>query len=157
MGGRRLVRLIAGIAAFAAASAASGQAVLVSGLSDIGFGTITSFGADRTQSQSICAYSGLLGGRYTVAATGSGAAGAFTLANGAARLPYEVQWSTSSGQTSGTNLSPGVPLGGQTMLLSCPILQTTNASLTVVLRAAALSSATAGAYTGTLTIILSAN
>lgn len=139
------------------ASQASGQSVLVTGLSDIGFGTITSFGADRTQSQSLCAFSGLLGGRYTVAASGSGTAGAFTLANGASQLPYEVQWSTSSGQTSGTNLTAGVPLTGQTMLLGCPILQTSNASLTVVLRAAALSAATAGAYTGTLTIILSAN
>lgn len=154
MRGRLLAGLIAGLAA---ASAAQGQAVQVSGLSDIAFGTINSFAADRTQSQSICAYSGVLGGRYTVGAVGSGAGGAFTLANGTARLPYEVQWSTSSGQTSGTNLVAGVPLAGQTMLLSCPILQTTNASLIVILRATDLSTATAGAYTGTLTIILAAN
>jgi hypothetical protein len=157
MGGRSFVRLIAGIAAIAGASAASGQSVQITGLTDIGFGAITNVGADRIQSQSVCAFSGLLSNRYTIAASGSGPANAFTLANGSAQLPYEVQWSTASGQNSGTNLSPGVPLTGQTMLLGCPILQTTNASLIVVLRAAALSSATAGAYTGTLTIILSAN
>ena len=43
------------------------------------------------------------------------------------------------------------------MLLSCPVLQSTNASLIVILRGVALSEAQAGNYNGTLTVILSAN
>ncbi|MBB3691934.1 hypothetical protein [Sphingomonas sp. BK580] len=152
---RRLAAAALALAVHAPPAAA--QNVQVSGLSDVAFGTITGFGADLVRSQSICAFSGLLGGRYTVTAVGSGTGGAFTLSNGAAALPYEVQWSTSAGQNSGTGLTANVPLSGQTMLLSCPVLQVTNTSLIVILRAASLSTATAGNYSGTLTVILSAN
>jgi hypothetical protein len=141
----------------AGATPAAAQAVQVSGLSDVAFGPIASFATDQVRSQSVCAFSGLLGGRYTVTARGSGSGGAFTLASGAATIPYEVQWNAAAGQTSGTSLTANNPLGGQTMLLSCPVLQTVNASLIVILRSAALSVATAGDYTGTLTVILSAN
>jgi hypothetical protein len=138
-------------------AAARAQNVQISRLSDVSFGTITNVGVDQVQSQSVCAFSGLLGGRYTLTATGSGSGGAFTLSNGSSALPYEVQWSTSSGQSSGTNLVAGSALTGQTMLLSCPVLQTTNASLIIILRSTALSTVTAGNYSGTLTVILSAN
>ena len=154
---RKLAKLLVGFAVSMAASGAQGQAVRISGLSDLDFGMITDVAPDRTLGESICAFSGLLGGRYSVTASGSGAGGAFTLANGAATLPYEVQWSTTAGRTSGTNLAPGVALTGQTMLLSCPVLQTANASLIVILRSGSLSVATAGDYSGTLTIILSAS
>jgi hypothetical protein len=141
----------------AMSSTAHAQSVQITQLSDVAFGTITSVAADQVRSQSVCAFSGLLGGTYTITATGSGTAGAFTLANGSAALPYEVQWSTTAGQTSGTNLTSGKPLTGQTMLLSCPVLATVNSSLIVILRGTSLSVATAGNYTGTLTVILSAN
>jgi hypothetical protein len=155
----KVIRRIAAAAlAFVATGApAAAQGVQVSGLSDVAFGMIGSFGTDLVRSQSICAFSGLLGGRYTVTASGSGAGGAFTLSNGVAVLPYEVQWSATAGQSAGTGLTANVPLGGQTMLLSCPVLQTSNTSLIVILRAASLSVATAGTYSGTLTVILSAN
>jgi hypothetical protein len=155
--GLRRLGLATAMTLIALAAPTAAQNVQVSGLSDVSFGAITGFGADLVRSQSICAYSGLLGGRYTVTASGSGTGGAFTLSNGAARLPYEVQWSTSAGQSSGTNLSANSPQSGQTMLLSCPVLQATNASLIVILRSTALSSATAGNYSGTLTVILSAD
>jgi len=142
------------LGAFAAPLPAAAQSVQITHLSDLGFGTITNVGVDQLQSESVCAFSGVLGGRYTVTASGSGTSGAFTLANGSSQLPYEVQWSGTSGQTSGTNLSSGAALGGQTTLLSCPILQTSNASLIVILRAVSLSAATAGSYSGTLTIVL---
>ena len=137
---------------------ACAQNVQITQLSDVSFGTITNVGADQIRSQSVCAYSGLLGGRYSLTATGSGAGGAFTLASGASVLPYEVQWNGSAaGQSSGTNLVSGTALTGQTALLSCPILQTSNSSLIIILRGAALTTATAGNYSGTLTIMLSAN
>ncbi|MBY9063530.1 hypothetical protein K7957_11365 [Sphingomonas yunnanensis] len=153
----RRLAAAAAVALAAAATPATAQSVQVNGLSDVAFGTITGFGADLVRSQSICAFSGLTGGRYTVTASGSGAGGAFTLANGAATLPYEVQWNTAAGQSSGTGLTANVPLAGQTMLLSCPVLQATNTSLIVILRAPSLSIATAGNFRGTLTVILSAN
>lgn len=131
--------------------------VQISKLSDVAFGTIANIQSDQVQSQSACAFSGLLGGRYSISASGSGRGGAFTLANGSATLPYEVQWSTTAGQTSGTALTPGASLTGQTMLLSCPLLATTNSSLIVILRGTSLGSATAGSYNGSLTLILAAN
>ena len=137
---------------------ACAQNVQITQLSDVSFGTISNVGIDQIQSQSVCAYSGLLGGRYTLTATGSGAGGAFTLANGASVLPYEVQWNGSAaGQSSGTNLVSGAALTGQTALLSCPILQVTNSSQIIIRRAAPLTTATAGNYSGTLTIMLAAN
>ncbi|WEK00068.1 MAG: hypothetical protein P0Y59_24770 [Candidatus Sphingomonas phytovorans] len=150
---RTLLRLVVP-GALAVPLPAAAQSVQITHLSDLAFGTITNVGVDQLQSESVCAYSGILGGRYTVTASGSGASGAFTLANGSSLLPYEVQWSATSGQTSGTNLTSGAALAGQTTLLSCPILQTSNASLIVILRAASLSAATAGGYGGTLTIVL---
>jgi hypothetical protein len=151
------IRRLAAAAMLALTAPAYAQGVQVTGLSDVAFGTIGSFGSDLVRSQSICAFSGLLGGRYSVTASGSGAGGAFTLSNGAAALPYEVQWNTTAGQSSGIGLTANVPLGGQTMLLSCPVLQTTNTSLIVILRAAQLHVATAGNYSGTLTVILAPN
>ncbi len=155
----KVIRRIAtaALALVAVAAPAAAQSVQVSGLTDVAFGTIGAFGTDLVRSQSLCAFSGLLGGRYAVTASGSGAGGAFTLSNGAAALPYEVQWSTAAGQSAGTSLTANVPLSGQTMLLSCPVLQTTNTSLIVILRAANLGVATAGNYSGTLTVILAAN
>jgi hypothetical protein len=141
----------------AATPPADAQAVQISGLVDVDFGALPMTGADQVKSQSVCAYSGLLGGRYTVTATGSGAGGAFTLANGGATMPYEVQWSGSTGQTSGTNLVAGSALTGQTMLLTCPLVGATDASLILLIRGSAIVSARAGNYNGTLTIILAAN
>lgn len=154
---RLAILLALGPASLCATMPAVAQNVQISNLSDMGFGLVTDVGSDQVQAQSVCTYSGLLGGRYTVTASGSGAGGAFTLSNGSATLPYEVQWSPSAGQTSGTNLVAGRPLAGQTMLLSCPVLQANNASLIVILRGTALSAARSGSYTGALTIILSAN
>lgn len=153
---RRALCAVAASAVVVSAPAAA-QGLLINHLSDVGFGTIANLQTDHVQSQSVCAFSGLLGGRYSISATGSGSGGAFTLANGAKTLPYEVQWSTTAGQTSGMALTPGSTLTGQTMLLGCPVLQTANSSLIIILRGTSLSSATAGSYNGSLTLILSAN
>lgn len=162
---RRASRVLAAVAVVAAPLVAAPPAaaqifqnlVQISKLSDVGFGTISNIQSDQVRSQSVCAFSGLLGGGYNISASGSGSGGAFTLSNGSTTLPYEVQWSTTAGQTSGTALTAGATLSGQTMVLSCPVFQTTNASLIVILRGTALGSATAGNYNGSLTLILSAN
>jgi len=140
--------------------ASQAQAVQISQLTDVGFGALTNLSADITQSQTVCAYSGALSGRYSVTASGSGAGGAFTLSNGAQTLAYEVQWNASANQTSGTNLTAGSALAGQpssAVLPTCTLGLTPSGSLTIILRAAALSSSYAGNFTGTLSLLLSPN
>lgn len=154
---RRRGRALAAALLLLAAVPAGAQTVQITRLSDVTFGALPMDGSDQIKSQSVCAYSGLFGGRYSVSATGSGAGNAFTLANGAATLPYEVQWSGSAGQTSGAALTVGGTLPGQTMLLSCSALNPVNASLIVLVRGAAILQARAGDYSGTLTILLSPN
>ena len=131
--------------------------VRISGLADVNFGSLANLEVDAVQSQSLCLYS--QSDRYSVRADGSGAGGAFLLAGGAFDLPYEVRWNAQSGQVNGTALSPGAILAGLTTNAqnqncggSGP---STTASLILVLPATALSAATQGSYSGTLTLIVS--
>lgn len=135
---------------------AQAQLVNITRNSDVAFGSITNLNVDVTRNQDICIYSSALFGRYSVTASGSGAGGAFTLSNGGATLAYEVQWSSSAGQTSGTTLSAGTALTGLTSsaLLPACTLGPSTASLIVVLRSSALTSAQAGSYSGTLTLLI---
>lgn len=136
------------------------QSVQISNLSDIAFGAITNLGSDLSQSQTVCAYASGLPPRYAIVAKGSGTGNAFTLSNGVSTLHYEVQWNASAGQTSGTALSAGAALSGQSsnaVLPTCTLGLTPSGSLTVILRAAELSAARAGSYTGALTLLISPN
>lgn len=160
---RRAMGQLAPVAAAALAllpAPSSAQSVQISNLTDIAFGAISSLDADLSQSQTVCAYASGLPARYSIIARGSGAGNAFTLQNGAATLPYEVQWNASAGQTSGTALSAGAPLSGQisgALLPTCTLGLTPSGSLTVILRAAQLSAARSGSYTGTLSLTISPN
>ncbi|HJQ57418.1 MAG TPA: hypothetical protein VJ890_10950 [Vineibacter sp.] len=139
------------------AGTAHGQQARITKLTDVAFGTISNLGIDASRSQNVCAYSSASLKGYSVRATGSGTSGAFSLVNGARQVAYEVQWSGTSGQTSGTALSSGVTLGGFVSTASssnCSTAPLTTASLIVLLRAATLSTATAGTYSGTLTLII---
>jgi hypothetical protein len=134
--------------------------VQISNLSDVGFGAIANLQADMSQSQTVCAFSNLLSARYSITATGSGAGGAFTITNGAATLPYDVQWNAAANQTSGTALSAGAALTGQisgALTLGCTLGLTPSGSLTIILRAAALSNAAAGDFSGTLSLMIAPN
>ena len=157
---KRILRGIALLVAIGAPNATVAQTVQISGISDVGFGTVANFNLDLSQSQTVCAYSSALPARYSISALGSGTGGAFTLSNGAFALPYEVQWNAAAAQTSGTMLSPGTTLTNQTSAAvtpTCTLGLTPSGSLTIVLRAAALSRAQAGAFTGTLTLLISPN
>lgn len=138
------------------ASAASNK-VRITNLTDVSFGTISNFASDAIQAESVCLYSDTNTSGYNITATGSGPAGAFQLSSGLSSLAYEVQWSSSAGQASGAQLSSSVPLTGQ---ISSATQQTCNngpansASLVVIVRSAALSSAAAGSYSGTLTLVV---
>ena len=142
-----------------AATPACAQA-RINKLSDVAFGTLSNFAVDSVQAQSVCAYSLGLFGAYHVTATGSGAGGAFTLASSGSTLGYEVQWSDSSGQSSGIGLTAGVALNGLNsgaLLSGCTLGPATTASLIVVIRATTLTTAPAGSYSGTLTVVLAPN
>jgi len=141
----------------ASPAGAASNNVRITNLGDIAFGTIANPSADAVQSESLCVYANTATNGYNVRAIGSGSGGAFSLSSAAGSLPFEVQWSSSSGQASGAQLLPNVALGGQ---ISSATQQTCNsgpaasASLVVILRTAALSSASAGSYSGALTLVI---
>lgn len=156
--GRTSASLSIAIASFAFVAPPVAAKVRISGLTDVNFGTINNLSADAVQSQSICVYSNGSSSSYGVRASGSGAAGAFTLSNGVSTLAYDVRWNNQPGQSNGTALAPGALLPGQTTNAQHQICSNgppTTASLIVVLPTASLSAATEGSYSGTLTLIVS--
>ena len=131
--------------------------VRITGLSDVSFGTVTSFATDSVRSQSICVYAKSALDNYRVTATGSGNGGAFALSSGTDTLPYEVQWNDMPGQTSGAQLSANSALTGQHSTAQkddCSKGPATTASLIIVLRAAAVAGAIAGSYSGSLSLVI---
>lgn len=151
------VATVAAAVLLLAPASADAQQVRISRLADAPFGTLSNFTTDQQFNDSVCVFSSAAGRRYRVTATGSGTGGAFTLASGANRMAYEVQWATASGQTSGTALSAGIALAGLTTTAAnsgCTVAPTNTATLITILRANAKASATVGSYTGTLTILI---
>jgi hypothetical protein len=143
--------------AMAAPSSAASNRVRITNLSDVAFGTIANLGADAIRSENVCLYADTNTNGYHVTATGTGPGGSFQLSSGTNVLGYDVLWSSSSGQTSGLQLTPNVPLTGQVSTATqqaCGTGPATSASLVVVLRSTLLSSATAGTYNGTLTLVV---
>jgi hypothetical protein len=139
------------------ARAAANDKVRITGLSDVAFGTLANFGVDAVRTQSVCLFSNSVTNGYHVTATGTGPAGAFQASAGTLALPFEIQWSSSAGQSSGVQLNPNVPLTGQISTATqqtCNSGPATSASLIVVLRSATLSTATAGTYNGSITLLI---
>ena len=137
-------------------SAASNK-VRITKLADVAFGSIANLSQDAVRSQSVCLYADTATNGYNITAAGTGPGGTFQLTSGADALGYQVQWSSSAGQTSGAQLAPNVPLTGQVASAThqtCGTGPATSASLIVVLPATALSSAMAGTYNGTLTLVV---
>lgn len=134
-----------------------GNKVRITSLSDIAFGTVANLGVDAVRSENVCLYSETVSNGYNITATGTGPGGAFQLSSGSGAMAFEAQWSSSSGQGSGAQLTPNVPLTGQVSTASqqtCNAGPATTASLIILLRSAALSSAQAGIYNGTLTLVV---
>ena len=139
------------------AGPASAQQVQINKLSDVSFGLISDFTTDALSAQNVCVFSSTAQKGYNIAAQGSGAANAFTLANGSTTLAYDVQWNANSGRTTGTSLTPNVALTGQrsnATAAGCSSGPTTTASLIVIIRAAALGAAPGGNFAGTLTLVI---
>jgi hypothetical protein len=132
--------------------------VRISGLNDVAFSNVDP-SVNATDAQNVCVWSNTSTRGYSITATGSGAAGAFTLVSGALPVvPYTVQWAGSSGQTSGTGLSAATALTGQTSTATnsdCSAGPSASASLVVAIGSANLQAMTAGVtYNGTLTLVV---
>lgn len=126
----------------------------ISQLNDIALGTWSGVG-DMVGSDSLCIYRNAAG-LYSITAGGNGAAGAFTLANGAATLPYTVTWNDGTGAAA---LTTGVTLANRTNVWTagdgCAGGAGNNATVGVTVTAANLGAATAvGAYSGVLTLTM---
>jgi len=135
---------------------AASNRVRITKLTDPAFGSIANLGVNATRTQNLCLYSDTNTGGYNITAVGTGPGGAFHLTSGGNPLAFVVQWNSSSGQSSGTQLTPNIPLTGLTSSAtqqSCNSGPTTSASLIILLQSSALSGATAGTYSGTLTLI----
>ena len=131
--------------------------VRITNLSDIAFGTVANLGVDAVRSENVCLYSETASNGYNITAAGTGPGGAFQLSSGSGAMSFDVQWNSSSGQSSGAQLTPNVPLTGQVSTAAhqtCNTGPATTASLIILLRSAALSSARAGSYNGTLTLLV---
>jgi len=132
--------------------------VKISGLADVDLTNVDPT-ADASVAQSICVWSNTATSGYQVTASGSGAANAFTLANGALPVvPYSVEWADSSGQASGTTLATGTALTGQTSSATnnnCASGPASSASLIVKIGATDLQAMPAATtFTGTLTLVV---
>lgn len=131
--------------------------IQISGLADVSF-TNQDPATPASNAQNVCVWSNTSTKGYNVTASGSGAASAFTLANGAATVPYAVEWAGSSGQSSGTALTTGSALTGLTSTATsatCSSGPGSSASLIVKISSANLQSMQAAAtYTGTLTLVV---
>jgi hypothetical protein len=130
----------------------------ITGLTDITFSSVDPSSA-ATSTQSDCVWSNTATKGYSIKATGSGTSGAFTLASGVLTpVPYSVQWSASSGQSSGSALTAGTALTGQVTTATTPTCSsspTTTSSLIVTIAAADLQGmAAATSYSGTLTLLV---
>jgi len=153
----RLLLCIGAVALSWSAPAGAADKVRLSGLADLAFGTIGNLGLDAVRAEDVCMFSNSPTSGYHVTATGTGPGASFELSSGTDALAYDVAWNSTPGQSSGTILLPNVPLTGQTSSATqqtCNSGPATSASLIVILRSTALSSAIAGNYTGTLTLIV---
>jgi hypothetical protein len=129
----------------------------ISGLTDVSFinqnPTVAALGA-----RNVCVWSNTATKRYRVTATGSGAASAFTLANGALRVAYTVRWNALSGRTTGTALTRGTAsaaFASTATHQTCASGPTTTSSLIIGITAANLGTMRAATnYTGTLTLVI---
>ncbi len=129
----------------------------ITGLSDVTF-TSQDPNSAASNAQNVCVWSNTATKGYTVTATGSGTAGAFTLANGGLTVPYSVQWAATSGQTSGNALTSGAAsasLVSAATNQSCASGPATSASLVVGISTNDLGGMQAATnYTGTLTLVV---
>ena len=132
--------------------------VRISGLSDVTLSNVDP-SVTASNAQNVCVWSNTSTRGYSITATGSGAANAFTLSSGALPVvPYTVEWAQTSGQASGTGITASTALTGQTSSAinpDCSAGPAASASLIVSVASSALQGMTSGVtYNGTLTLVV---
>ena len=135
---------------------AQAQKVRLTGLNDVTFGTV-GFGGDAVAAQSVCAFSSTRSKSYTITAFGSAPGSNFALSSGRDDLPFDLQWSPSPGQTSGDALTPNSVAGPYASIARhqrCNNGPPSSASLIVIIRSSDSAAATAGVYSGSVTLLL---
>ncbi len=127
--------------------------VRISNMVDIQLGTFA--GADASDSTGACIYRNSAP-TYQITASGSGAANAVTLTDGTNSVAYSVTYSDGSAPDSMTS---GLALTGQAgadVDVACGNTGD-NATVAVTVAAADAAALPAGAYTGTLTLVVAPN
>jgi hypothetical protein len=138
---------------------AQANKVRISDLTDVSYGTILNLQSDNRRAQNICVSANAVNGLYSVTASGTGPGGALELSSGGSSLPYSVEWSSTPGQATGSDLAANTALVGQfspEKQQDCKTRGLQTASLVVVLRGTELSKALQGSYQGNLTILIAA-
>jgi len=128
---------------------------LITSLSDVTF-TNADPSVAATSSQGPCVWSNTSTRNYTITASGSGTAGAFTVASGSSVIPYSVGWANSANAASPTALTAGTAssaLTSNATNISCS--GSGNSTLKVTIGASDLQDMIATqSYTGTLTLVV---
>lgn len=128
---------------------------LITSLTDVTF-TNADPSVAATSSQGPCVWSNTSTRNYTITASGSGTAGAFTIASGAATIPYSVGWANSANASSLTALTAGSAssaVASNATNISCG--GSGNSTLKVTIGASDLQNMVAtNSYTGTLTLVV---
>lgn len=131
--------------------------VKISDLGDLTRSAWEEGNGDVNLSDTVCVYSTRANGGYKVNPQGSGAASAFTLANGSNLMPYAVAWADSASGTAAALSANTLSAAFQNASTSSPtcIGGGNNARLDVKITAAAMTAAVDGTYNGVLTLIVS--
>ena len=134
----------------------------ITNLSDVTFtdadlGPVLNTANQATKASNVCVWSNNADKSYYITASGSGASSAFTLANSTNPvIPYQVYWSATSGQTTGTQLTAAAKSAKLTSTATLPTCGGgTSASLVVGIQGTDANTMLAStSYTGTLTLLV---
>ena len=129
---------------------AQANTIIIAGVDDITLGTWPGAGDLQGFSQH-CVGTNAGGRRFGIVVTGSGAGGSFALSNGVSTLPFTVQYSDRRGTAT---VTPGVTLGNRRgqRLNQCRNIRRERMRISVRILSSDLSNATAGSYSGMLTL-----
>ncbi len=125
------------------------NAVQISDVADLDLGSHATLAADVSANDDVCVFNSTAAYSITV----SSANGEFKLMNGAAEIPYSVEWSANSGAAA--PLAHGAALAslaGDRTSLNCN--GGTNANFSATVAAADFNAAGPGTYTDTLTLLV---
>lgn len=133
--------------------------VQISGLGDITLAP-TNFASPATGATTACIYTNIispLGGYYVTATSTNASAGVFRVKNGTTFINYNAFWNPASSSAQTIPLTSGVKTaqqsGGSSSSLTCS--GTPNANFNISFTDAQVAGASAGAYTDTVTLVVS--